>query len=175
MMQEHLLDSLNGNLPPMRGDSQWPQEVGPGMTSEMTSVNGHNHPEFVNSGSPELQGQISSSDLTSTTGGSGSSLSAAQAAAAAAKKSSSRRNAWGNLSYADLITQAIQSAPEKRLTLSQVYEWMVANIPYFKDKGDSNSSAGWKVRNFSSESCLYLALIIISSSIDFWPLLINQG
>lgn len=68
------------------------------------------------------------------------------AAAAAAKKGSSRRNAWGNLSYADLITQAIQSAPEKRLTLSQVYEWMVANIPYFKDKGDSNSSAGWKVR-----------------------------
>jgi hypothetical protein len=23
---------------------------------------------------------------------------------------------------------------------------MVQNIPYFKDKGDSNSSAGWKVR-----------------------------
>jgi hypothetical protein len=61
------------------------------------------------------------------------------------KKSSSRRNAWGNLSYADLITQAIESVPEKRLTLSQVYEWMVQNIPYFKDKGDSNSSAGWKV------------------------------
>ena len=81
------------------------------------------------------------------------------------KKSSSRRNAWGNLSYADLITQvkpglslkvmspvklifpiqAILSSPEKRLTLSQVYDWMVQNIPYFKDKGDSNSSAGWKV------------------------------
>ena len=85
----------------------------------------------------------------------------------ASKKSSSRRNAWGNLSYADLITQvsrrpattswgqfrktlifpiqAILSSPEKRLTLSQVYDWMVQNIPYFKDKGDSNSSAGWKV------------------------------
>ena len=62
------------------------------------------------------------------------------------KKSSSRRNAWGNLSYADLITQAIKNSPDQRLTLSQVYEWMVANIPYFKDKGDSNSSAGWKVR-----------------------------
>ena len=66
---------------------------------------------------------------------------------AASKKSSSRRNAWGNLSYADLITQAILSSPEKRLTLSQVYDWMVQNIPYFKDKGDSNSSAGWKVRS----------------------------
>ncbi|KAK4881086.1 hypothetical protein RN001_004405 [Aquatica leii] len=61
-----------------------------------------------------------------------------------AKKNSSRRNAWGNLSYADLITQAITSSSEKRLTLSQIYEWMVQNVPYFKDKGDSNSSAGWK-------------------------------
>ncbi|XP_044582307.1 forkhead box protein O-like isoform X2 [Cotesia glomerata] len=60
------------------------------------------------------------------------------------KKNSSRRNAWGNLSYADLITQAITSAADKRLTLSQIYEWMVQNVPYFKDKGDSNSSAGWK-------------------------------
>lgn len=65
------------------------------------------------------------------------------------KKNSSRRNAWGNLSYADLITQAISSTPEKRLTLSQIYEWMVHNIPYFNDKGDSNSSAGWKVSPFS--------------------------
>ncbi|KAL1512876.1 hypothetical protein ABEB36_002388 [Hypothenemus hampei] len=60
------------------------------------------------------------------------------------KKNSSRRNAWGNLSYADLITQAITTSPDKRLTLSQIYEWMVQNVPYFKDKGDSNSSAGWK-------------------------------
>ncbi|XP_069572561.1 forkhead box protein O1-A-like [Brachyistius frenatus] len=60
------------------------------------------------------------------------------------KSSSSRRNAWGNMSYADLITKAIDSSPEKRLTLSQIYDWMVKNVPYFKDKGDSNSSAGWK-------------------------------
>ena len=91
-----------------------------------------------------------------------------QANNSVSKKSSSRRNAWGNLSYADLITQvksmtnfccsktirifsiqAILSSPEKRLTLSQVYDWMVQNIPYFKDKGDSNSSAGWKVGNLN--------------------------
>ena len=60
-------------------------------------------------------------------------------------RKSSRKNAWGNLSYADLITQAIQGSPEQRLTLSQIYEWMVRTIPYFKDKGDSTSSAGWKV------------------------------
>ena len=74
-----------------------------------------------------------------------SSVGTAGNAAQQNKKTSSRRNAWGNLSYADLITQAIKNSPDQRLTLSQVYEWMVANIPYFKDKGDSNSSAGWKV------------------------------
>uniref|UniRef100_A0A8C9U1L7 Forkhead box O1 b n=1 Tax=Scleropages formosus TaxID=113540 RepID=A0A8C9U1L7_SCLFO len=76
--------------------------------------------------------------------GSSSSVSAAAAAAAQRKSSSSRRNAWGNMSYADLITKAIESSPEKRLTLSQIYDWMVKSVPYFKDKGDSNSSAGWK-------------------------------
>ncbi|XP_061608548.1 forkhead box protein O1-A-like [Phyllopteryx taeniolatus] len=60
------------------------------------------------------------------------------------RSSSSRRNAWGNMSYADLITRAIESSAEKRLTLSQIYDWMVQSVPYFKDKGDSNSSAGWK-------------------------------
>lgn len=60
------------------------------------------------------------------------------------RKSSARRNAWGNYSYADLITQAIESSPEKRLTLAQIYDSMVRSVPYFKDKGDSNSSAGWK-------------------------------
>ncbi|XP_048831323.1 forkhead box protein O3a [Brienomyrus brachyistius] len=59
-------------------------------------------------------------------------------------RKSCRRNAWGNLSYADLITTAIESSPDKRLTLSQIYDWMVRCVPYFKDKGDSNSSAGWK-------------------------------
>lgn len=61
------------------------------------------------------------------------------------KSASSRRNAWGNMSYADLISKAIESSPDKRLTLSQIYDWMVQSVPYFKDKGDSNSSAGWKV------------------------------
>nr|XP_019969605.1 PREDICTED: forkhead box protein O3-like [Paralichthys olivaceus] len=70
------------------------------------------------------------------------------------RKSSARRNAWGNYSYADLITQAIESSPENRLTLSQIYDWMVRSVPYFKDKGDSNSSAGWKV---SADTLLLLS------------------
>ena len=61
------------------------------------------------------------------------------------RKSISRKNAWGNLSYADMITQAINSSPEKRMTLSEIYNWMIQNISFFRDKGESNSSAGWKV------------------------------
>ena len=57
------------------------------------------------------------------------------------------RNAWGNMSYAELITQAILSSPEKRLTLSEIYDWIVQNVPYFSDKANSPSTAGWKVRN----------------------------
>ena len=78
-------------------------------------------------------------------------------------KPNTRRNPWGNSSYADLITkvravlfdliltkfpfeQAIQSAPDRRLTLSQIYDWMVGAMPYFTERADSSSSAGWKVR-----------------------------
>ena len=72
------------------------------------------------------------------------------------KKNSSRRNAWGNHSYADLITQAITSAPDELLTLSQIYEWMMQNIPYFREKGESNSSAGWKVSQSLSVSSVFV-------------------
>ncbi|CAL1293790.1 unnamed protein product, partial [Larinioides sclopetarius] len=59
-------------------------------------------------------------------------------------KKLNRKNPWGSRSYADLITQAIEASPEKRLTLSQIYEWMIRNIPFFSDQAESNSSAGWK-------------------------------
>ena len=76
-------------------------------------------------------------------------------------KKGSRKNAWGSRSYADLITQAITSSPDQRMTLSQIYTWMVENIPYFKDKGDSTSSAGWKV--FKIKSFLVTILPLYSS------------
>ena len=56
-----------------------------------------------------------------------------------------RRNPWGNMSYADLITQAITQSPDQRLTLAQIYDWLIKNIPHFRDKSDSVSSTGWKV------------------------------
>ncbi|MBN3319336.1 FOXO1 protein, partial [Atractosteus spatula] len=84
------------------------------------------------------------SPLSSQSPGTAGSGSSGSLGSQQPRKSSSRRNAWGNLSYADLITKAIESTPDKRLTLSQIYDWMVRCVPYFKDKGDSNSSAGWK-------------------------------
>ena len=41
--------------------------------------------------------------------------------------------------------QAIQSSAEGRLTLAQIYDWMIASVPYFGQRADSTSSAGWKV------------------------------
>ncbi|EGT60354.1 hypothetical protein CAEBREN_07990 [Caenorhabditis brenneri] len=88
-------------------------------------------------GSPMIHDQIPEEDPEM-------SESPDDAASQNSKKATTRRNAWGNMSYAELITTAIMASPEKRLTLAQVYEWMVQNVPYFRDKGDSNSSAGWK-------------------------------
>ena len=67
------------------------------------------------------------------------------------------RNAWGNMSYAELITQAILSTPEKRLTLSEIYDWIVKNVHYFSDKANSPSTAGWKV-SFELVKCLWSIL-----------------
>ncbi|GFY77230.1 forkhead box protein O [Trichonephila inaurata madagascariensis] len=60
------------------------------------------------------------------------------------QKKLNRKNPWGSRSYADLITQAIETSPEKRMTLSQIYDWMVRNVPFFNDQAESSSSAGWK-------------------------------
>ncbi|XP_024234103.2 forkhead box protein O3B [Oncorhynchus tshawytscha] len=122
-------------------------------TSMAINVNGTSSSvgaDHQNSNSPTAEGllsglenggsPLSSHSPTTTSGALGTSGPGSQTP----RKSSSRRNAWGNLSYADLITKAIESTPDKRLTLSQIYDWMVRCVPYFKDKGDSNSSAGWK-------------------------------
>ncbi|XP_002763017.1 forkhead box protein O4 [Callithrix jacchus] len=105
-----------------------PPEVEPGL-GEKVHTEGHSEPILLPSRLPEPVGGPQPGILGAVTG---------------PRKGGSRRNAWGNQSYAELISQAIESAPEKRLTLAQIYEWMVRTVPYFKDKGDSNSSAGWK-------------------------------
>ncbi|XP_059919063.1 forkhead box protein O4 [Gadus macrocephalus] len=93
------------------------------------------------------------------------------------RKGSSRRNAWGNQSYADLISQAIENSPEKRLTLAQIYDWMVKTVPYFKDKGDSNSSAGWKnsIRHNLSLHNKFLKVHNESTGKSSWWMLNPEG
>lgn len=43
-------------------------------------------------------------------------------------------------SYANLITFAINSSPKKKMTLSEIYQWICENFPFYKEAGN-----GWKV------------------------------
>lgn len=45
-------------------------------------------------------------------------------------------------SYANLITFAINSSPKKKMTLSEIYQWICDKFPYYKEAGN-----GWKVYN----------------------------
>uniref|UniRef100_A0A4W5NEN7 Fork-head domain-containing protein n=1 Tax=Hucho hucho TaxID=62062 RepID=A0A4W5NEN7_9TELE len=42
-------------------------------------------------------------------------------------------------SYASLITFAINGSPHKRMTLSEIYQWICDNFPYYREAG-----SGWK-------------------------------
>ncbi|KAK3746767.1 hypothetical protein QZH41_013600, partial [Actinostola sp. cb2023] len=54
------------------------------------------------------------------------------------------RNAWGDLSYADLITMAILSTPDKKMAMTDIYSWITRNIPYFSSKANTPAARGWK-------------------------------
>lgn len=43
-------------------------------------------------------------------------------------------------SYASLITFAINSSQRRRMTLSDIYNWISSNFPFYRDAG-----TGWKV------------------------------
>ena len=57
--------------------------------------------------------------------------------------SGSCRDSKPAYSYANLITLAINSSPEKRMTLSEIYQWICDKYPYYRDAGN-----GWKVSGF---------------------------
>jgi len=44
-----------------------------------------------------------------------------------------------------LITFAINSSPKKKMTLSEIYQWICEKFPYYKEAGN-----GWKVGDFST-------------------------
>lgn len=72
-------------------------------------------------------------------------LSSRGAQAPAPKPRSQQANPWGKASYSDLITMAITSTDDNMMTLSDIYSWIVKNVPYFNDKGTYLSVQGWKV------------------------------
>ena len=37
-------------------------------------------------------------------------------------------------SYATLITYAVTNSPNKQLTLNEIYNWVMENYPYYKDR-----------------------------------------
>lgn len=125
---------------------------------------------------PEPQ-QIPSEPEKAAAAAEGGVVAGVGGAGATPRKGSSRRNAWGNQSYADLISQAIENSPEKRLTLAQIYEWMVKTVPYFRDKGDSNSSAGWKnsIRHNLSLHNKFLRVHNESTGKSSWWMLNPEG
>ncbi|XP_068596317.1 forkhead box protein O4 [Brachionichthys hirsutus] len=125
---------------------------------------------------PEPQ-QITSEPEKAVASTEGGLVAGVGGAGATPRKGSSRRNAWGNQSYADLISQAIDNSPEKRLTLAQIYEWMVKTVPYFRDKGDSNSSAGWKnsIRHNLSLHNKFLRVHNESTGKSSWWMLNPEG
>nr|CAH7765095.1 unnamed protein product [Callosobruchus chinensis] len=62
----------------------------------------------------------------------------------------SRSNTWpknlgldtNQKSSIDLIEKSIEASPEKRLALSDIYQWLADNVPHFKDK--TVSPLSWK-------------------------------
>ncbi len=63
-------------------------------------------------------------------------------------QSSKKENPWGPESYSDLITRALETHPEKRMQLNEIYEWFKQSKAYFLDRAAGEASAGWKVNFF---------------------------
>ncbi|XP_062316189.1 forkhead box protein J3-like [Osmerus eperlanus] len=55
------------------------------------------------------------------------------------EEASQHRDGKPPYSYASLITFAINGSPRKRMTLSEIYQWICDNFPYYREAG-----SGWK-------------------------------
>ena len=89
----------------------------------------------------------SSANIMSNSSGGGSSATTNNSA----KRSGARRQEKPPYSYIALIVMAIQSSPQRRLTLSEIYQFLQQRFPFFR-----GSYTGWKnsVRhNLSLNEC----------------------
>ena len=60
-------------------------------------------------------------------------------------RTANHENAWGGPTYTELITEAILSTRDHRMTLSQIYDWITENVEYFRERKNFTSARGWKV------------------------------
>uniref|UniRef100_A0A7N4PFW2 Forkhead box J3 n=1 Tax=Sarcophilus harrisii TaxID=9305 RepID=A0A7N4PFW2_SARHA len=57
-------------------------------------------------------------------------------------------------SYASLITFAINSSPKKKMTLSEIYQWICDNFPYYREAGSGWKGSYWAIDNNPKEDTL---------------------
>uniref|UniRef100_A0A3B3WLJ4 Fork-head domain-containing protein n=1 Tax=Poecilia mexicana TaxID=48701 RepID=A0A3B3WLJ4_9TELE len=65
-------------------------------------------------------------------------------------------------SYASLITFAINGSPRKRMTLSEIYQWICDNFPYYREAG-----SGWKVREGKRGNSTFSFFLFVCLSIIY--------
>ncbi|GMR53517.1 hypothetical protein PMAYCL1PPCAC_23712, partial [Pristionchus mayeri] len=53
-------------------------------------------------------------------------------------------NPWGEESYSDLIAKALESSPDGRLKLNEIYQWFSDHVQYFRERSSQEEAAGWK-------------------------------
>ncbi|XP_058159772.1 forkhead box protein J3 isoform X7 [Dasypus novemcinctus] len=57
-------------------------------------------------------------------------------------------------SYASLITFAINSSPKKKMTLSEIYQWICDNFPYYREAGSGWKGSYWAIDTNPKEDAL---------------------
>lgn len=61
-------------------------------------------------------------------------------------------------SYAQLIVQAVTSAPDRQLTLSGIYAYITKHYPYYR-----SADKGWQVSHaISAHFSLYIDMVIVN-------------